>query len=74
MSPLLLAFLLASNDAAAGKAIFQGKGGCVNCHSVENRGGSLGPDLSDIGIKRTPESLRLAIVDPDAEIYESTSR
>jgi putative heme-binding domain-containing protein len=70
MSPLLLAFLLASNDAAAGKAVFQGKGGCLNCHSIENRGGSLGPDLSEIGIRRTPESLRLSIVDPDAEIYE----
>ena len=70
MNPLVLAFLLASGDAAAGRAIFHGKGGCVNCHSIENRGGSVGPDLSEIGIRRTAESLRLALVDPDAEIYE----
>src|SRR5215471_6004992 len=69
-SPLLLALLLVSNDAAAGKAIFEGKGACVRCHSIENRGGSLGPDLSEIGIRRTPESLRRSLVDPDAEIYE----
>jgi putative heme-binding domain-containing protein len=59
-----------TGDAAAGKAIFEGKGGCLNCHSIENHGGSLGPDLSEIGIMRTPESLRLAIIDPDAEIYQ----
>src|SRR5712691_8439980 len=69
MSALVLALLLALDDASAGKAIFYGKGGCVNCHSIQNRGGSVGPDLSEIGIRRTPESLRLAIVDPDAEIY-----
>ena len=67
MHVLTLAFLLALGD---GKAIFEGKGGCLNCHSIENRGGSLGPDLSEIGIRRTAESLRLALVDPDAEIYE----
>jgi putative heme-binding domain-containing protein len=69
MNPLVLAFLLASGDAAAGRAIFHGKGGCVKCHSIENRG-SVGPDLSEIGLRRTGGSLRLALVDPDAEIYE----
>src|SRR5204863_1366813 len=67
MHVLTLAFLLALGD---GKAIFEGKGGCLNCHSIENRGGSLGPDLSEIGIRRTPESLRLALTDPSAEIFE----
>jgi putative heme-binding domain-containing protein len=67
MHVVALAFLLAIGD---GKAIFEGKGGCVNCHSIENRGGSVGPDLTEIGIRRTPESLRLALVDPDAEIFE----
>jgi putative heme-binding domain-containing protein len=35
---------------------------------VEHRGGRLGPDLSDAGVLRTLESLRLAITDPDAEL------
>src|SRR6185503_911630 len=70
MSVLGLAVLIAMGDAAAGRAIFVGKGGCVNCHSIENRGGSVGPDLSEIGLRRAPESLRLAIVDPSAEIYQ----
>ena len=60
----------ASGNAAAGRALFDGKGGCRTCHSIEDHGGSLGPDLSEIGIKRTPESLKLALTDPNAEIYE----
>jgi putative heme-binding domain-containing protein len=59
---------LAGGQAEQGRAIFEGEGGCVRCHSVANRGGSLGPDLTEIGIRRTPASLRLSITDPDAEI------
>src|SRR6476659_4377880 len=70
MNVLGLAVLLALGDTAAGRMLFLGKGGCVKCHSIENRGGSVGPNLSEIGLSRGPESLRLAIVDPDAEIYE----
>jgi putative heme-binding domain-containing protein len=56
------------SPSAAGKAIFEGKGGCINCHSIENRGGSLGPDLTWIGVRRTPASLRLSITSPDTQI------
>ena len=59
-----------TGSAAAGKAIFDGKGACGSCHSIGDRGASLGPDLGDIGITRTPKSLRLALTDPDAEIFK----
>jgi putative heme-binding domain-containing protein len=62
VSPVLAA------DAAAGKVIFDGKGGCGACHSIGERGASLGPDLGDIGIRRSAKSLRLSLIDPDAEI------
>jgi putative heme-binding domain-containing protein len=55
-------------DPVSGRTLFAGKGGCLQCHAVQNQGGSLGPDLSQVGLTRTPEALRLAIVDPDAEI------
>ncbi len=61
---------LAASDAAAGKAIFTGKGGCGVCHSIGDRGASLGPDLGEIGIRRSAVSLRQSLVDPDAEIYK----
>jgi putative heme-binding domain-containing protein len=67
--------LMAQNDlakiagnAASGKVTFDSKGGCVACHSIGDRGASLGPDLGAIGIARSVKSLRLALVDPDAEI------
>ena len=59
-----------TGNAAAGKAIFESKGGCAACHSIGDRGASLGPDLGDIGIRRSAKSLRLSLTDPDAEIYK----
>lgn len=57
-----------SGDAAAGKAVFEGKGRCLTCHAVNDAGGSLGPDLSWIGVLRVPESLRRSIVDPGDQV------
>src|SRR5262249_43638828 len=38
-----------SDAAARGKAIFEGKGACLDCHRVVDRGSRFGPDLTDIG-------------------------
>jgi putative heme-binding domain-containing protein len=58
----------APEGANAGKLLFEGKGRCLTCHSVADAGGSLGPDLSWIGILRTPESLRRSLTDPGGQI------
>lgn len=52
-------------DAAKGRALFAGKGGCKNCH-----GTGYGPDLSSIGSRRTAAGLRESITDPAAEVLE----
>jgi putative heme-binding domain-containing protein len=57
-----------TGDAAAGKLLFEGKGRCLTCHALNDTGGSLGPDLSWIGLLRTPESLRQSVVDPNGQI------
>ena len=57
----------APGDMKRGEALFWGKAGCNECHSVLSRGGKLGPDLSNIGALRPLEQLREAIVDPDAD-------
>ncbi|HYK62970.1 MAG TPA: c-type cytochrome [Bryobacteraceae bacterium] len=54
-------------DAANGKAIFEGKGQCTNCHRIQGKGSHYGPDLSEIGSRR-PDQLQTSILDPDAEI------
>jgi len=55
------------NAHSPGEQLFE-RSGCALCHSIENRGGALGPDLSEAGIVLSPESLRLAITNPNAEI------
>jgi putative heme-binding domain-containing protein len=58
-------------DIEAGRAIFEGKGGCVNCHSIRGNGGHLGPDLSVIGHTRTVELLKESILEPSKRIPEN---
>jgi putative heme-binding domain-containing protein len=78
-----------TGDAARGKAIFTGKGGCAACHTAERAGGTSGPDLSAIGATRDfgfgpippdPALLEQSIVEPNADItpayrvFQVTSR
>jgi cytochrome c oxidase cbb3-type subunit 3 len=48
-------------DVARGRQLFFGKGGCSSCHMLDGKGGSIGPDLSNVGaeitLKRMKESL-----------------
>ena len=55
-------------DPVNGKAVFEGKGGCVGCHMVKSAGGFLGPDLSSVGLTRRSIELERAMTDPDADI------
>jgi putative heme-binding domain-containing protein len=53
-------------DAARGRALFEGKGACATCHRVSGRGPRLAPDLSDIGLARSPAALERSIRDPSS--------
>ena len=55
-----------SNEA--GERLFRGKGDCMNCHVVAGEGGRLGPELSEIGNARSPEDLRKALLEPNANV------
>lgn len=55
-------------DPVNGKGIFEGKGGCANCHMVNGAGGFLGPDLSSVGLTRRSIELERAMTTPDADI------
>ena len=55
-------------SAGRGKAIYEGKGGCANCHRVGTEGSRTGPSLSDIGSQRRAVELEQSLVNPDAEV------
>jgi len=63
-----------AGDVAKGKALYEGKGGCTGCHSIGSSGRAFGPDLSDIGARRSAENLSESIVDPSAEIAEGFAK
>ena len=53
-------------DASRGREIFDGKGACGTCHRVNGRGPRAAPDLSDIGLARTPAALQRSLLDPSS--------
>jgi putative heme-binding domain-containing protein len=57
-----------TGDATRGKAIFEGKGGCMSCHRIGGQGARLGPDLSDIGAFRRAPEIERSLLDPEAEV------
>jgi cytochrome c oxidase cbb3-type subunit 3 len=59
-------------DPGRGRVLYHSdRGGCASCHSVAGRGGAIGPDLSDIGARRSVAYLRRALTDPGAEVPQS---
>ena len=54
-------------DASRGAQVYE-TAGCAACHTIRGRGGSTGPDLTDIGARSSPAYLRRSIVDPQGEV------
>ena len=57
-----------TGDVENGRRLFSGKGDCASCHMVDGSGGRLGPDLSTVGNRRTPDELKTDLVDPDEDV------
>jgi putative heme-binding domain-containing protein len=51
-------------DVAAGRSVFEGKGGCMQCHMIRGKGGLLGPDLSNVAAERSVREIRSALIGP----------
>lgn len=58
----------AAGDADRGRAVFEGKGGCLGCHIAGSRGSRLGPDLSDAGARWSRSQLLKAILAPNDRV------
>jgi putative heme-binding domain-containing protein len=62
-----------SGNAARGKTIFEGKGGCLGCHRVADKGSHAGPNLSEIGLQRRVAHLETSLTNPSAEVLSQNS-
>jgi putative heme-binding domain-containing protein len=58
-------------DVKKGAAIYKTLA-CASCHIVAGEGGTVGPDLTEIGALRGAPYLREAIVDPGASLPKGT--
>jgi len=62
--------MAAQGDAAAGERIYHHPRGpgCYRCHSVDGRGGEIGPDLSMAARVLTGRRLLESLLDPSKEV------
>jgi len=59
---------ITGGNAARGKTIFEGKGGCTACHRAAGVGSHTGADLSDVGALHRAVDLEQSLIDPGAVI------
>ena len=58
-------------DAAKGAAVYKrAELGCVACHKIGNDGGTIGPDLNNIGSAQPLDFIIGAVIEPSREIKE----
>jgi putative heme-binding domain-containing protein len=55
-----------TGNAASGKTLFEDKGACATCHRVGASGPRVAPDLTEIGLVRSPGDLQQKLIDPNA--------
>jgi putative heme-binding domain-containing protein len=60
-------------NAERGEHLYFTKGNCDQCHAINGYGGALGPDLTEIGLSRSPDYLRTALTDPEADVPTNIS-
>jgi len=52
-------------SAGVGQRLFEQKG-CIGCHSIAGKGGTIGPALDDVGLRRSPEWMIQHFREPKA--------
>ena len=61
-------------DASRGQSLFEGKGGCRNCHQVDGEGARSGPELTFIGGQRSAADLRASLLRPNERVLPKDYR
>jgi cytochrome c oxidase cbb3-type subunit III len=57
-----------AGNAKRGEEVVETKANCARCHIIGGSGGRMGPELTDIGLRRSASYLRAALVDPEAAV------
>ena len=60
-----------AGDVAAGRRFYEQN--CAACHMIRGKGGVLGPDLSDLGRKRSLGRIQQVLLNPNVLINPSSS-
>ena len=62
------AALATRGDPEAGRQVFfDQRVGCSKCHSIDGRGGRIGPNLSNIAAAKTRDQIQSSILNPSLE-------
>lgn len=67
-----LMFSASTVFAASGASLFSSEG-CIACHTIDGNGGSVGPDLTHVGSKRSLSWLKTQITNPSAHFASGSS-
>lgn len=64
---IAVAFVFSASTvfAASGSSLFRSEG-CIACHTISGQGGSVGPDLTHVGSRRSLSWLKTQITNPSA--------
>ena len=65
--------VLLPGEPERGRRLYETKGQCAICHIVRGRGGSLGPDLTEVGVRRGVGYLRSTLLNPGADKARDSS-
>jgi len=57
-----------SGNAARGRELARSKAHCLNCHVIAGEGVAMGPELSEVGLRRSAAFLRRTLLDPQTSI------
>jgi putative heme-binding domain-containing protein len=57
-----------TGDRTRGRSLIRTKGNCLHCHVITGEGVAMGPDLTEVGLRRSAAFLRRTLVDPQTSI------
>ncbi|CAG5012933.1 hypothetical protein DYBT9275_05286 [Dyadobacter sp. CECT 9275] len=61
-------------DAKKGAALYYANPSCASCHTIQGKGGNIGPDLSAIGKGLSPREIITELLWPNQNVKEGYNR